>query len=189
MLGGSHDKDAPITLCIFPNQREFIAIDTREDRKAPIHVLTVDDLISDEFAASVEHSLAELIRAPGVGITDLMAIPQQIELAMRVHALRRVLQMLGTEAVGLDDESEAVGVLFFSGPMLAVGDTKLGITIREMFGGRLSDDELTQLREKLDELIQAERQAEKAISERSIEGLIRGDDDAFVTIWKHNADQ
>ena len=189
MLGGSQDRDAPITLCIFPNQREFIVIDSRSREVAAVHVLTVDQLADGQFAAGVEQSFSDLIRAPGIGFTDLMAIPQQIELAMRVHALRRVLRLLGIDEHLDEDETAAVGVLFFSGSMLAVDDTKLGITLREMFGDMLSDDQMSELRRKLTELMDAERQAERALSKQSIEGLIRGDDDSFVTIWRQNTSE
>jgi hypothetical protein len=189
MLGGNQDRDAPITLCIFPHQREFIAVDTREGRQKAIHVLTVDQLTGGEFVSSVEHSFEELIRTPGIGFTDLISIPQQIELAMRVHALRRVLALLqANDDLDVEDESGAVGLLFFSGPMLAIGNSRLSGTLREIFSDKLTHDELETLSEKLRELINAERKAEKAQSAKSIEGLIRGDDGPFVTIWRQDSD-
>ena len=188
MLGGSQDRDAPITLCVFPHQRQFVAVDVRENRQKAIHVLTVDQLTGGEFVSSVERSFEELIRTPGIGFTDLISIPQQIELAMRVHALRRVLELLGTgDDLDVEDATGAVGLLFFSGPMLAIGDARLNGTLKEIFDGKLADDELALLGGKLRELIAAERKAEKAQSAKSIEGLIRGDDGPFVTIWRQDS--
>lgn len=188
MFESNREKNAEITLCIFPHLKEFLAIDARDilPEGPVVRSLTIDQVLDEEFMAGVEADFSKIMRREDLGFLGLMGMPQEIEALIRTHALRKVVEYL-TE--GLEEASSetvgSVGVLFFTGQMLNLERDQFEQATRELFGQHLTPGQIDELVEKLDELIDAERAAEKAVNKSDIARLITGDGGPYVTIWEN----
>ncbi|MDA1280288.1 MAG: hypothetical protein O3B95_09675, partial [Chloroflexi bacterium] len=110
----SDRRNAEITLCIFPHLREFIVIDSREDRPDGPAVLnlSISNILGEEFYTGVEQDFSKLLRRHELGFMELMGIPQQVEAIVRTNSLRRIIAELGIETSENPLESAGtVGVL------------------------------------------------------------------------------
>lgn len=178
---------ADITLCIFPHLKEFIAIDSRDDRPGgPVVLkLSISDILGEDFYTQVESDFSKIIRRDDIGFLELMGIPQQVEAVVRANSLRRIIAELGVEVPENDDEpGGTVGVLFFAGPLLALEGPLLGEAMEELFGNRLEPHALGQLNGQLLELIEQERKSIGDKTRQDIASLISGKGGPYVTLWE-----
>lgn len=179
--------NADITLCIFPHLREFIAIDARKDRPGGPTVLSlsISNILGEDFYSKVEQDFSKLIRRHDVGFLELMSIPQQVEAVVRANSLKRIIAELGINApADSNDPGGSVGVLFFTGSLLGFELPQLKEATRELFGNKLSPDDIDQLNDQLFNLMTKERETIKATTEQDLAGLISGKGGPYVTIWE-----
>jgi hypothetical protein len=183
----SERGNADITLCIFPHLREFIAIDARKDRIGGPAVLSlsISNILGEEFYSNVEQDFSKLIRRHDIGFLELMGVPQQVEAIVRANSLKRIIAELGINTnENSGDPAGTVGVLFFSGSLLAFESAQLKEATSELFGKKLSPDSLEQLNEQLSDLMEKERNSIADTSQQDLAGLISGKGGPYVTIWE-----
>jgi hypothetical protein len=183
----SDRKSADITLCIFPHLREFIAIDARKDRPGGPAVLnlSISNILGEDFYSKVEQDFSKLIRRHDVGFLELMGIPQQVEAVVRANSLKRIIAELGINVdPASNDPGGSVGVLFFSGSLLAFEKPQLSDATRELFGSRLTQLSLEQLNDQVFTLMVKERDSIKDTTQQDLAGLISGKSGPYITLWE-----
>jgi hypothetical protein len=183
----SDRKNADVTLCIFPHLREFIAIDARKDRPGGPAVLnlSISNILGEDFYTKVEHDFSKMIRRHDVGFLELMGIPQQVEAVVRANSLKRIIAELGINIDPTSNDTGArVGVLFFSGSLLAFEKPQLYEATKDLFGSRLTQYSLKQLNDQVFTLMEKEREAIKDTTQQDLSGLISGKSGPYVTLWE-----
>jgi hypothetical protein len=191
MFDSRKDKEAPVTLCIFPHLKEFIAVDARThlpDRPV-VRVLRFEEVLGDEFTKRIEGDIGRLLRRPDLGFLTLIAMPQELEALIRAHSLRRVMETLSRDLPeGAEKDVGTVGVMFFSGGLLTVSDEQLREVAKDVFGRNLTPGQVRQLHEQLRDLLQKERGAVAEASKSELARLIRGDEGPYVTLWNRDGE-
>lgn len=183
----SDSKRADITLCIFPHLREFIAIDARKDRPGGPAVLnlSISNILSEDFYTKVEQDFSKMIRRHDVGFLELMGIPQQVEAVVRANSLKRIIAELG---INIDPASNdlggSIGVLFFSGSLLAFEKPQLYEATKDLFASRLTQHALKQLNDQVFTLMEKERESIIDTTQQDLAGLISGKSGPYVTLWE-----
>ena len=182
---------ADITLCIFPHLKEFVAIDTREDRPGgPVVLrLSISNILGEDFYSQVERDFSKVIRRHDIGFLELMGVPQQVEAVIRANSIKRIIAELGINIpdTGPDQKSAldgTVGVLFFAGSLLSLESPLLREAMQELFSDKLAPHAREQLIDQLLELMEQERKSIADTSRQDIAGLISGKGGPYVTIWE-----
>ncbi len=186
MFEARREQESPITLCIFPHQDEFLAIDTRPGLpgRPLVKTLTHEALRSGEFFRRMEGDFSKLLRRQNVGFLGMIAMPQEVEGLMRSHALRRVMELLNADTPGADAaEPGGVGLLLFNGQLLTVPEDQLKEIVKDMFDDRLTPGQINSLHSTLWGLAKKERDAETAATKAELSRLITGEGGPYVTIW------
>ena len=85
MFEASNKREASITLCLFPHLGEFIAVDTRTDLPdgPAVHVMSFEDIFTEEFRVSVEKGFSSIMRRDGTGLIEMIGLPQEVETLVR----------------------------------------------------------------------------------------------------------
>ena len=183
----SDSKSADITLCIFPHLREFIAIDARKDRPGGPAVLnlSISNILSEDFYTKVEQDFSKMIRRHDVGFLELMGIPQQVEAVVRANSLKRIIAELGINIDPASNDSRgSIGVLFFSGSLLAFDKPQLYEATKDLFASRLTQHSLKQLNDQVFTLMEKERESIIDTTQQDLAGLISGKSGPYVTLWE-----
>lgn len=186
MFESRKEKEAPVTLCIFPHLREFIAVDARTDlpNRPALRLLKFEEVLGPEFVSRVEGDVGKLLRRPGLGFLGLVALPQEVEGLVRAHSMRRVMESLSRDLPeGTHTELLSVGVMFFSGGLLTVSDDQLQEVAKDMFGRHLTPGQVSQLYAHMLDLLKKERDAVAESSKSELARLIRGEGGPYVTLW------
>ncbi|MSQ07810.1 MAG: hypothetical protein EXR44_00680 [Dehalococcoidia bacterium] len=190
MFESRKEKEAAITLCIFPHLKEFIAVDARvrlPDRPV-VRVLKFDEVLGGDFTRRIEGDFSKLLRRPDLGFMMLIAMPQELEGLIRAHSLHSVIEALSRDLPeGSDREIGSVGVMFFAGGLLGVSDDQLHEVAKDLFGQHLTPGQVRSLHEQMRSLLKQERDAVAATSKAEMEKLIRGEEGPYVTLWERDA--
>jgi hypothetical protein len=186
MFERNRQRQAEITLCLFPHLREFVAIDIRDalpDGPA-VRLISVASVYTNEFLSRVEQGFSALLRKEGIGLLDMMGMPQEVEVLIRSEAMKKIVRELNL-AGGLRNSGNinGIGVLFFSRDLLTVSEDQLDEAMRELFGAQLPSRELDRLNSELQRLISEEKLADDSARQGDMARLIRGDGGEFLTIW------
>ncbi len=179
---------ADLTLCIFPNLPEFLAIDSRDGSagRERIQLLNVRDISREEFLSGLESAFGKMIRDRTDGFMGLLNLPKKIEELVRAYLLKSVVDLIHADGSGqpLEDPG-SIGVVLFTGDLLEHLNTRrLRHVTGELFSERLSEADLARLVEMLEELIERQRSAEDEISRSNIGNLISGKGGPYVTLWE-----
>ena len=180
-------KDSQLTLCIFPHLREFVVVDARADlpERPRISTFEIDEVLERSFYDGIEGDFASLLRQPQNPFLSLMSIPQEVEGMVRSHVLRAILSKVNSDLPGEPVESSgSVAVLFFTGPLLGMGEEELSRAARELFGDTLPAELVETCIEQMCLLARREREAETALSKTDLPSLIKGESDRYVTLWE-----
>ena len=186
MFESRKEKEAPVTLCIFPHLREFIAVDARTDlpNRPAVRLMKFEEVLGPEFIKRVEGDVGKLLRRSELGFLNLVALPQEVEGLVRAHSLRRVMESLSRDLPeGAETELSSVGVMFFSGGLLAVSDDQLQEVAKDVFGRHLTPGQVKQLHGQMSDLLKKERDAVAESSKSELARLIRGEGGPYVTLW------
>ncbi|NQU97620.1 MAG: hypothetical protein HQ548_08250 [Chloroflexi bacterium] len=180
-------KDSQLTLCIFPHLREFVVVDARGDlpERPRISTFEIDEVLERGFYDGVESDFASLLRRSQNPFLSLMSIPQEVEGVVRTHVLRAILSKVNSDLPGEPAESSgSVAVLFFTGPLLGMGEDELSRAAKELFGDALPAELVETCIEQMCLLARREREAETALSRTDLPSLIKGESDRYVTLWE-----
>ncbi len=187
MFEGSNKREASITLCLFPHLGEFIAVDTRKDLEGgpAVHVMSFEDVFTEDFRASVEAGFSALLRKEGAGLIEMIGLPQEVETLVRAESMKRIIKNLNHAAnTTSTDIGGGIGVLFFARGLLSIEQDQLEAAMQDLFGHLLSDSQLIRLHRELERLIDAEQTEENSIRQREMAQLIKGEPGSFVTLWQ-----
>jgi hypothetical protein len=190
MFEANNRRESSVTLCFFPHLGEFIAVDARKtlpDGPA-VHVLSLENIFTDEFRSSVESGFAALLSKEGAGLMDMIGLPQEVESLVRVESMKRVIKNLN-DAAGVPEAAMdgGISVLFFARALLSVGQEQLEAAMQDLFGDLLTDSQMIRLHRELDRLISGERETEGRVRHREMAQLITGEAGQFLTLWQSDA--
>ena len=180
-------KSSGLTLCIFPHLREFVVVDARADlpERPRISTFGMEEVLGGDFYAEVEGDFASLLRHKDNPFLSLMSISQEVEGMVRTHVLRAILSKVNSDLEGeAADASGSVAVLFFTGPLLGMGERELSRAAKELFGDTLPAPLVEACIEQMCLLARREREAETALSKTDLPSLIRGEGKRYVTLWE-----
>lgn len=189
MFESSNKREASITLCLFPHLGEFVAIDTRKDLPdgPAVHVMSFEDIFTDDFRASVEAGFSAILRKEGVGLIEMIGLPQEVETLVRAESMKRIVKNLnhgaGITSAQIDG---GIGVLFFARGLLSIDRIQLEAAMHELFGHLLNDAQVDRLQKELERLISEEQSQEDSIRHREMAQLIKGEPGSFVTLWQNS---
>ncbi len=191
MFESGNKGEASITLCLFPHLGEFVAIDTRSALPdgAAVHVMSFDDVFTDDFRGSVELGFSSLLRRDGTGLLDMMGLPQEVESLVRAESMKRIVKNLNHAAGIVSAQVESgIGVLFFARGLLSIDPDQLEAAMDDLFGRSLSDTQMNRLQNELARLISEEREAEDLVRTQEMANLIKGEPGSFVTLWQNSGE-
>ena len=191
MFEQSSKKNTEITLIVFPNLAEFLAVDTRSQLpgRPMVHSLDLSDVTGPHFADSLENEFSSIVREREGGFIGLMGIPSKVEDLVRNRAIRNVLDMISQDA-GEQPQGEAasVGVLFFTGALLRIEQEQVKQLVDDLFGERLSVSLLNDLSDMISGLMESQIEAEQATTKSFLGGLISGKGGPYATLWERQQD-
>ncbi len=191
MFESQENKNTDVTLCIFPNLADFVAVDARSDLpgRPLIRTLSISEISGEDFARGLENDLQQLIREQIPAFLGLMGLPKKVEELVRAHALKSVAELINREAPWQSTaDIGSIGVLFFTGRLLHLEAGHFRQLAGELFEGRLSDTQLDDLIEMLEKLIERQRAAENQTSRPDVEQMISGRGGQYVTLWESGKD-
>ncbi len=185
--GGFEGRDvesADITLCIFPYQKEFVAVDLRDSQRVrpTVKLLNVDDVLGEEFYSAVEEAFSRLLRQSEHPFANLISLPVQVQAEVRDQSLKAILQELNGGAH--DTSAPQIAILLFGGPVLHMEDEQVGELIREMFGPEASSSVVEECQALVNRLLSNEKQIFQAHERNQMKEMILGDSEEFFTLWE-----
>ncbi len=189
MFEASNKREASIMLCLFPHLGEFIAVDTREDLQGGpgVHIMSFSDVFTDDFRSSVELGFSALLRKQGVGLIEMIGLPQEVEALVRAESMKRIVKILNHAAnTTSTDVGGGIGVLFFARGLLSIESDQLEAAMNDLFSRHLRDPQLARLLKELERLIAEEQAEEGRIRQREMAQLIKGEPGSFVTLWENS---
>ena len=191
MFNQSSNKNTEITLVVFPNLAEFVAVDTRSQLQGRpmIHSLDLTDVAGGDFADALEEEFSRAVRRREKGFLGLIGIPGKVEDLVRTHAIRNILGLISQDvdkqALG---KAASVGVLFFAGGLLRIDRQQVRQIADDLFGERLSRSQLDDLSGMLFDLIGRQRAAEQESTKLNLGALISGQGGPYATLWEKRED-
>ena len=191
MFEQSSKKNTDITLIVFPNLAEFLAVDTRSQLpgRPMVHSLDLSDVTGSHFADSLENEFSSIVRDREGGFVGLMGIPSKVEDLVRTRAIRNVIDLISQDA-GEQGQGEAtsVGVLFFTGALLRIDREQVKQLADDLFGERLSFSLLNDLSDMIAGLMESQLEAEQQTTKSFLGGLISGQGGPYATLWERRQD-
>ena len=191
MFEQTSKKNTEITLIVFPNLAEFLAVDTRPQLpgRPMVHSLDLSDVTGSHFADSLENEFSSIVREREGGFIGLMGIPSKVEDLVRTRAIRNVLDLISQDT-GEQTKGEAasVGVLFFTGALLRIDRDQVKQLVDDLFGERLSVSLLNDLSDMIVGLMESQLEAEQENTKSFLGGLISGRGGPYATLWERQQD-
>ena len=188
MFESNRQRDSEITLCLFPHLAEFIVVDTRKNLPdgPAVRLLSFDEIFTEEFMRSVETGFSALIRRKGIGLMEIISVPQEVEALIRAESMKRVIQKLdSTSRHTTSGAVEGIGVLFFTRGLLSIQPDQVEVAMRELFGSALLPGQMGMLKTELVRLIEAEKKAEEGAMQNEVSRLITDKGGPFLTLWEN----
>ena len=177
------DYKGQITLCVFPHLLEVVAIDTR-GAQAEVITIEIREILDEAFQAGLRTSFEELLESSDLTLSSLSDIPQQLEATIKIVVLRRVIEIIDARGHG-EINNGMLGVLFFSGDILWVSSDKWRSSLGTMFEDKMTDDELDSLFDKLEQMVEEERNHQKSARKAFVKEVVTsGDERGYVTLWE-----
>ena len=179
-------KKAEISLCIFPNLGEFVAIDARPGLagRPRFEVLRVEDVFDEGFFSRLEAEFGKLLRRQEKPFLRLLSLPQEVEGLIRLHGFRAILRRLNVDVDEETDAAPSVAVLFLTGPFLTLEPEGLRHALKELFDGQLQGDGLESCIDTISKMADREREEGDGASPSELSRLIQGDSNHYATLWQ-----
>lgn len=191
MFEQSSKKNTEITLVVFPNLAEFLAVDTRASLpgRPMVHSLDLMDVAGPGFAESLEEEFNRLVRDREPGFIGLMGVPGKVEELVRNRFVRNVLDLITQDTdKQTAGESTSVGVLFFTGALLRIEREQVRELADDLFGERLSVSLLNDLSGMIADLRERQVEVESQNTKSFLGGLISGQGGPYATLWERRDD-
>ena len=191
MFDQSSKGNTDITLVVFPNLAEFLAVDTRD--KLPgrpmLHSLDLADVAGPGFADSLEDGFNRIVRDREAGFVGLMGIPGKVEELARNQMMSNMMDLITQDTEQpAKGESTSVGVLFFTGALLRIDGEQVRELANDLFGERLPAGLMNDLSEMIVDLMTKQSEAESRSTKMSLGGMISGKGGPYATLWERRKD-
>ena len=191
MFEQTSKKNTEITLIVFPNLSEFLAVDARSQLpgRPMVHSLDLSDVTGSHFADSIENEFSIMVRERERGFIGLMGIPSKVEDMVRTRLIRNVIDLISQDAGEQGQGEEAgVGVLFFTGPLLRIDAEQVKQLAEDLFGERLPVSLKKDLSDMIWGLMESQLEAEQATAKSFLGELISGKGGPYATLWERQQD-
>lgn len=191
MFEQTFKKNTEVTLILFPNLSEFLAVDARPQLpgRPMVHSLDLSDVTGSHFADSLENEFSSLVRERERGFIGLMGIPSKVEDLVRTRLVRNVIELISQDAGEQGQgETASVGVLFFTGPLLRIDAEQVKRLAEELFGERLPASLKKDLSDMIAGLMESQLEAGQATAKSFLGGLISGKGGPYATLWERQQD-
>tara|TARA_Y100001936_G_scaffold157010_1_gene153229 strand:+ start:1558 stop:2115 length:558 start_codon:yes stop_codon:yes gene_type:complete len=180
----SENKKSDITLCIFPNLKEFLVIDTRfgKDKidENSVLSLSLDKLLDDKFHNDITDEFSKLIRTDDIDFMKLISLPKKVEKLLRNEVIKIIINELGI----VEENFSQIGIIFFNKDILKLSKEQLKNALIEIFSDKTDNVFIENLSNKIMSLIKLEKDFVKHNYKSSIESIINENDESFITLWK-----
>lgn len=174
-----------VNICIFPHLAEFMVVDSRATVPGGprTHLLATEQVLDPQFFGEVEDSIRDLIREMDHTFNGLSQLPQQVDDAVREHALHAILRSIGDGATLQSEDDADVSVFLGVGRALSMGAEQVDETVRAMLGNDAEDPQLAYCSSEMQRLLDEERGQAKAEEHDLAERAVYGDGEYYFTIW------
>ncbi len=174
-----------INICIFPHLSEFLVVDSRATVPGGprTHLLATEQVLDPRFFDDVEDSIHDLIRHMDRTFNGLSQLPQQVDDAVREHALEAIMRSIEDGPSLQSDDDADVSVFLCVGRALSMGAEQVDETVRAMLGHNAEDPQLSYCLSEMRRLMDEERGQAKAEERDLAERAVYGDNEYYFTIW------
>ncbi len=150
-----------------------------------IHSLDLTDVAGGDFADALEEEFSRAVRRREKGFLGLVGIPGKVEDQVRTHAIRNILGLISQDVnEQAPGEAASVGVPFFAGSLLRIDRQQVRQIAGDLFGERLSGNQLDDLSAIIFDLIGRQRAAEQESTKLNLGALINGKGGPYATLWE-----
>jgi hypothetical protein len=187
MEGPPEEEDraerAQITLCLFPNLKEFIVVDGRGD--APrIILMQTGDVFDEETFKEAEEGVSKLVRRQAdMPLSYLMAIPEQVEDLLRALAIEAILQKIGEK--GDPELPPRIAVLMVTGAALHMDREQMLQSFHTVIAEDAPQTAVQEWADAMERLIQQEKQALRRVEQEELRDALDGHSERFYTLWEN----
>lgn len=180
-------QSAEVNICIFPHLREFLVVDARATVPGAPHtyLLATDQVLDARFVEAVERSIGEAVRRSPRTFSELGALPQRVDDAIREQAMRAILRQIGCESLADRDRDggSCVSVFLCVGPILSMDDAGVEKTMRAMLGEVAHDGLVAHCQAQFSRLLNEERGHAHAEEADQAQRAVVGDGEFYLTVW------
>lgn len=180
-------QPAEVNICIFPHLREFLVVDARATVPGAPHtyLLSTDQVLDSRFVEAVERSVGEAVRRSPRTFSELGALPQRVDDAIREQAMRAILRQINSEHLAdRDNDGEScVSVFLCVGAILTMDEPGIEKTMRAMLGGVAHDGLVAHCQAQFSRLLAEERGHAHAEEADQARHAVAGDGEYYLTVW------
>ena len=174
-----------VNICIFPHLAEFMVVDARAAVPGGpcMHLLATEHVLDTVFFDDVEDSIHDVVKNMEHTFNGLSLLPQQVDDAVREHALQAILRTIDDGPTLANDDDANVSVFLCVGRALSMGAEQIDQTVRAMLGKSAQDPQLEYCSSEMQRLMDEERGQAKAEEHDLAERAVYGDSEYYFTIW------
>ncbi len=179
-------EDAKLVMCVFPNQKEIIIVDTRKTG-GNIVVLPIHHMFDEHVYKQLESVILRRLSADYSTFKDIMDIPEIIQMLIQKASISRVFDIMEVDD-SIQNSSSSIGLMMFTGDILKIlekDSKRIHVIVNDLFGNQLNDNVKLELKDHLTSRVAIESRIENRNYKTRMKKIIFGDDDeSFKTIWK-----
>lgn len=173
---------AQITLCLFPNLKEFIVVDDRGDTPRII-LMQTGDVFDEETFKEAEEGLSKLVRKQAeMPLSYLMALPEQVEDLLRALAIQAVLHKIGE---GDQELPPRIAVLMVTGAALHMDREQMLQSFHTVIVEDAPESAVQEWTAAMERLIQQEKQALRRMEQEDLRDALGARSERFYTLWEN----
>ena len=172
--------DANVVLCVFPNQSDFVVVDTRKPG-GDVREVAIREIFTDELWNDLVNTLNEGLKIEELLAKDILDLTENFGQSLQRLTMNKIFQMVDEEQPTEAESARSVGLMVFAGEILNLPADAVSMIVGELFGDSLNRRVTKLLIGSLKERIVLE----KLSRQDSIKKVIfDSDDSSFKTIWK-----
>ncbi len=176
--------DAQLVLCVFPNQSDFIVVDTRQPG-GEIVELSIRDLLNDETVKDLEGKFSRMLEESTYAFRDMMGLPLRIENLLQHASITSLLRIIDGGKKSFR-EGTGVFVMMFTGELLKADMNRLRDVLKEYFEEKLSPQLVDNLAVSLEQKITKEKEIDASTSREIFRRIMSEDENMrYRTVWKN----
>ena len=183
-LPGGRRSD--IQICIFPHLKEFLTVDLREGGPR-VTLLHTDEIFTDDFFKTVDEEISASVRDQGdFPFSHLINLPMRLEEAVRETAMTFILERLGVEIDGDDDdEFPTVVVYIISGGALQMHTQRVLEGLKGLMQDRSGNSVADEWEPELTRLVEEEDRILKDSTQHDLTEAVQSDSPDYFPLWEN----